>query len=360
MGFEESIKEKLQKKLEEYVNAQLKIALIGQPGAGKSSLINKLLGKEIFVHSPGTDTTQVAEEAEFDNLIITDLPGYGTSMFPLEEWLEKFHPEEYDLYLFVFSGKLHAVDGQLFQLLKQWQTERKHPYFIVRNKLDDIWDEDKELDELLSEITADVHEKLGLSDSKVYFTSCVTGEGIEELKRDIIVSNLEDVKKAKFVQEFTASTMEDLAQKKQNCESFIKLYAAAAGANALNPIPGVDVGLDMKVVLAMTERIRKTYGLDDPMKWDQYIEQWGAVAKECLDKIINYASEKGLLIVLEQLGKRYALEKASKYIPWLGQTIACGAAYFMVYELGKSYADNCHQLAQLILEKKLAEESKQV
>lgn len=355
MSLEEKIVEQLTKKVNEMENATLKIALIGQPGAGKSSLINSLLGKEIFKISPETDTTQQAEEANFENLLITDLPGYGTTMFPLDAWLTQFHPEEYDMYLFVFSGKLHNTDALLFAKLKEWSLSRKHPYFIVRNKLDDVWDDFKSLEELQEEITKDLRSKMNSEAQKVFFTSAKTGEGVEALRNAILTSNLDEVKKSKFIQEFKAASLSDLALKREACKSIISLYAAAAGANAFNPLPGVDASLDLAVLCKMTKSIRKTFDLDDPLKWDMYIEGLGSMARPLIDKVSSYVSEEGVLLVLKQMGKRYAGKEFSKYIPYIGQTIACGMSFYMAYELGKNYADSCLELARCILESKVSE-----
>ena len=76
------------------MNKDVKIALIGQPGAGKSSLINALTGKDLFETGVRTDVTVKKQEAKLNNLYIVDLPGYGTKRFPLNSWLEEFQPEK--------------------------------------------------------------------------------------------------------------------------------------------------------------------------------------------------------------------------------------------------------------------------
>ena len=63
-------------------NQKIKICLFGQPGAGKSSLINELAGQRVAHVSQATDTTRQAQIVECQDVIYVDLPGYDTSLFP--------------------------------------------------------------------------------------------------------------------------------------------------------------------------------------------------------------------------------------------------------------------------------------
>jgi GTP-binding protein EngB required for normal cell division len=75
--------EKIRRKLEEDKATKVRVALFGQPGAGKSSLINKITGKKNLAQAGvETDKTTKAKEYEANGLIFVDLPGYGTTGFP--------------------------------------------------------------------------------------------------------------------------------------------------------------------------------------------------------------------------------------------------------------------------------------
>ena len=91
MNLEEEMQAKWEEKKRE-LEEEVHIALVGQPGAGKSSLINKLIGRKLFETGVHTDTTVDMQEAAFGTLRIHDLPGYGTARFPVERWAEEFHP----------------------------------------------------------------------------------------------------------------------------------------------------------------------------------------------------------------------------------------------------------------------------
>lgn len=346
MSYTEELQKKIQVDYESFKSEKLKIALIGQPGAGKSSLINKILGKDVFRVSQQTDTTKEAEAHEYGNLIITDLPGYGTKMFPVDQWVEQFNVSDYDLYIFVFAGKLHDSDSRLFEMLEQWKQERNHPYFVVRNKADDIWEDGKTDEELRQVVRDDVREKSGLGDCKVYFTSCRKLEGIEKLKEDIEKSNLNDVKKGKFIAAFKAKSLEDLQQKKVHCLNVVDHHALAAAANGLNPLPGVDVAVDMTIVYDMFKDIRDVFDLDEG-KMDQYIKIAGPIA----NNVLKYVSKEQIAEFLAKNAGKYVGKTMSKYFPFIGQAIAVGISYLAIEEAGKTYVNSCYELAKEIMEK---------
>ena len=109
--------QKIKEVLQEEQKGSLRIALFGQPGSGKSSLINKLIGKNVANTGASTDVTVEANFYEHDQLLFVDLPGYGTSKFPPNQWMSEFTPEKFDLFLCVFSGKFHEADTRFFKEL---------------------------------------------------------------------------------------------------------------------------------------------------------------------------------------------------------------------------------------------------
>jgi len=350
MGYENELKEKIRRKIEEADNVKLKIALVGQPGAGKSSLINKILGEKIFKVSPITDTTRDAESHEFGNMYITDLPGYGTSMFPIKQWVSRFNVADYDLYIFVFSGKLTDADGELFKYLEQWRKEREHPYFVVRNKCDTIWDDSRSEEELRSDIVKDVAGKSRLENLQVYFTSCKTGEGISNLSTALMQADIDSVKKGKMLAELKATCMADLFAKKKAALELVADSAMYSAFNGLNPVPGVDAAFDLGIVMKMTKDIRDIFDLEDQSTIEKYGPMLGSAGKAALEKVFEFTSKEALIKAVEEMAKKYIGKYITKYIPIMGQVVTCGLSYIMIDQLGKMYVDNCFEVAKGILE----------
>ncbi|MCR5559615.1 MAG: 50S ribosome-binding GTPase [Schwartzia sp.] len=338
------------------IDEEMRIALIGQPGAGKSSLINRIMGKKIFETGVHTDTTVEADEAKLDKLYIVDLPGYGTSRFPFDEWVEKFQPQNYDLYIFVFAGKLHDSDTRMFQSLKIWADKHaghRQPLFIVRNFVDSLWDEEKTLDELKAEVVADVCGKMGET-VPVYFTSCARNpEGIDELKEAIKNADIPGAKKSKFLRNFRATTLKDLEDKRRDALVNVKNYAIAGALNGLNPVPGLDISVDVGVMWKMLSDVRESFGIDS--ETESKLQKYKIIVPAARNVFALMAKES-VKNFLEKEAVNFLGKNFSKYVPFVGQATAACVGYAMTVELGKRYVEDCYQLALRIMEKILENE----
>ncbi len=127
------------------------------------------------------------------------------------------------------------------------------------------------------------------------------------------------------------------------CESNLKKYALAGAANGINPIPGVDVGIDAGICLKLMLDIRQRFGLDERMeaKLRKY-----EILLPFVKKVFDYATKEGVMILLKSMGKKYLGKNASKYIPIIGQGISAAAGYGMMIYFGKSYIEDCYKLAE--------------
>lgn len=156
MGIDKEAKA-IRQKLDAETSATVSIALFGQPGAGKSSLINKIVGKKVAEVGVETDKTVTAASYECNGLNFVDLPGYGTSNFPKESYFDKFKISEFDLFLCVTSGKLHQADTEFFQEL----SKRGKVCIFVVNKHDELWEDGVSIEELERRKKEDIEKHVG-------------------------------------------------------------------------------------------------------------------------------------------------------------------------------------------------------
>ncbi|MFC5649252.1 GTPase domain-containing protein [Paenibacillus solisilvae] len=118
---------RLRSELAQYRGGRLKIAVLGQPGAGKSALID-LITDRICVPRPvvGQQTDATDWSASLDAPLIhycgdaafVDAPGYDTLAHPVGAFLNGFPFQEFDRLLLVLKGKVHESDDRLWQRLK--------------------------------------------------------------------------------------------------------------------------------------------------------------------------------------------------------------------------------------------------
>jgi hypothetical protein len=253
---------------------------------------------------------------------------------------------QYDLFVCVFSGKLQQADIKFFKTL----TRLKRQCIFVRNKTDGLYAANKTLETIKAEITDDVCRQL-IDQVKVLFTSCkkklpAIQRGIPELQEEII-SRLEPALGDKFLRNAKAYTRGILTQKEQEASKAINKAMIMAAGNGLNPLFGVDVGIDAKIMSIMYERIRRMFEISD-----EEINTGGG--KNHLLKLLARGLKKDTIIKgLETVMTKEMKEKMAKYIPVIGQVTAMSLGAGTMYYLGMEYLDACYDYAQKRLEEEI-------
>jgi len=173
----------------------IKVALIGKPNVGKSSLLNRILGEERSIVSDVAGTTRDAIDSPFENkqgkFLFIDTAGMRKKS-KVEEDIEKYSVlratmaiERSDVCLILIDGR----DGVTEQDTKVagLAHEAGKASVIVVNKWDLVDKDDKTMDRL----TADIRRDLGfMTYAPVLFISALTGQRVEKLFEMIVaVSN---------------------------------------------------------------------------------------------------------------------------------------------------------------------------
>jgi GTP-binding protein EngB required for normal cell division len=329
--------EAVKKKLEELAQGKINIAFLGPPGTGKSSTINALCGKEVVAVGVKTDTTLEAKIIEQGEVVFIDLPGYGTAKFPQEEFFAKFHPLQYELFVCVFDGKLRKADTEFFQII----TKAGKPCIFVRNKLDEIYDEDKTMSQSKEIIRQDLARQIGTEDFLLLFT-CARGDmlqGIEELQKTILLK-IAVARREKYCTAAENHVASYLQQKKEQAVRYVDKSSQYAAINGLNPILGVDAAIDAAIIYNMYGNIRRVFAINEKMVVDSILT---TTTKNFL---LKGMSKKGVTIILKTVAKKMVSKSMFKYIPLMGQATAAYVGHKVVQEAGQEYLLACYKAAQ--------------
>ncbi len=157
------------------VNDGARVAIVGKPNVGKSSVLNTLCGRPraIVDEEPGTtrDTVEAAVELDGVHVTLIDTAGLGEPDGPPDEEGQRrtlTEMEEADLCLLVMDGSevLDDRDRSVLGAVAGRTT------ILVRNKCDLglAW----------------IECEPGCGDRPLVTTSCLTGAGIDELKNEVI------------------------------------------------------------------------------------------------------------------------------------------------------------------------------
>ena len=167
-------------------NLTIKVAIIGKPNVGKSSLVNKILGENRVIVSNIAGTTRDAIDSEFENeygkYIFIDTAGVRRKS-KIEDNLEKYSimrtllaVERADVCLLMIDAN-EGITAQDATIAGEAHEAGKG-IIIVVNK----WDEYKKENGTLEKYKKEVYNKLSyLSYAPIIFISAKTGQRVDKL-----------------------------------------------------------------------------------------------------------------------------------------------------------------------------------
>lgn len=339
--------EKLKAELHTLDSTHVKIALFGQPGAGKSSLINELTGNQVALVGLETDTTKSASTYKVDGIIYVDLPGYGTEKFPTQSYFKDFQIESFDLFLCVVSGKVSQSDKDMFvELRKIGKT-----CLFVFNKSDTLFEKGSTQANLQLRVKEDIQLQVG-SAIEMVFTSCKTSEGLDELVL-AIERNLGDARKERWMRQAKIFSANTLAMKKEACEKYIQIASGISAVNGVNPVPGANIAVDVIVLLKLAQEIRDCYGFSETSLIGLKTSSIPVVAN-LANKGLTYLSKEGIMLLLKQYAGRTLTKQAASWVPVVGSAIAASLGFGLTYAVGKNFLEDYHTLAEEALKNHLS------
>ena len=162
-----------------------KVAIIGRPNVGKSTLVNRIIGRReaIVEDTPGVTRDRVKYEAEWNGrrFILIDTGGWEVKPEGISQKITagaEMAIAEADLILFVVDVQIGALDedDSLIDLLRRSGKET----ILVANKVDSDVDE------------ADGHALWNLGLDQPYFVSALHGRGAGDLL-DVVMEKLPEV-----------------------------------------------------------------------------------------------------------------------------------------------------------------------
>ena len=171
---------------EEEEDDAIKVAVIGKPNAGKSSLVNKILGENRVIVSDVAGTTRDAIDSRFENdkgkFVFIDTAGIRKKS-KVEEDIEKYSVlratmaiERSDVCLIMID----ATEGVTEQDTKVagMAHEAGKASIIVINKWDLVEKDDKTMDKMREKVRRDV---AFMTDGPILFISARTGQRVDKL-----------------------------------------------------------------------------------------------------------------------------------------------------------------------------------
>src|SRR4028119_1814954 len=155
------------------------VAVVGAPNAGKSTLVNALVGQKVAIVTPKAQTTRtrlmgiaIAGEAQ---VLLLDTPGIFEPRRRLDRAMVTAAwagAQDADLVMLVIDAKT-GLSSRIEQMLDTLKS-RSEPKWLVLNKVDIT------PKEALLTLTAQLSERMPFEE--IYMVSATTGDGVADLK----------------------------------------------------------------------------------------------------------------------------------------------------------------------------------
>lgn len=152
------------------------VAIVGKPNAGKSTLMNQILGTKLSITTHKAQTTRhqiVGIHSEDDaQIIFLDTPGIITPKYELQKAMMKFvekAEKDADLILFLVEARENKLPDFTFEELKKFHK----PAILVINKIDTV------NENVVANLAGELAEKFPFK--KTFLVSALEGVGVDEL-----------------------------------------------------------------------------------------------------------------------------------------------------------------------------------
>lgn len=144
----------------------------------------------------------------------------------------------------------------------------------------------------------------------------------------------------------------DLAKRRERAEELVRKKALLSSSASVIPIPGLDFGVDLKLMKDIIEDINKIYGLDhkEVNRMSDDVKERVLVAASIQgSQFIGRTVSKGILkMVVKDVAKRTAA-KQTRWFPVVGQAIAASISYYFMKKLGDEHIEKCENVAKKMM-----------
>ncbi|XP_015260858.1 PREDICTED: interferon-inducible GTPase 5-like [Cyprinodon variegatus] len=368
----ETAEEKLREYLEFKSKVPLNIAITGGSGNGKSSFVNAFRGvDDDDDHASPTGVKETTMEVKeyphpnYPNVIISDLPGIGTTKFPASKYLKLFGFNKFDLFIIISADRFTENDAKLAKEI----DKMKKKFYFVRSKVDvDLQNEQRKKNfseqKTLAEIREDCVKSLkqhGIESQQVFL---VSNHHIHlydfSLLQETLQRDLPDHRKDALLLASPSIFPGIIEKKKKFFRYQIWFLTALSSVVAAAPLPGLSVGVDLSLLVGAVTHYVFAFALDisslrrtaarTGISYDELIAVLKSqlAAKEITKELITK-----VILQLPGATKVIVAEEVSKFIPLVGIPMSMTFSAATTYNLLKLFLDMLAEDAQRISDRVL-------
>ena len=149
-------------------------------------------------------------------------------------------------------------------------------------------------------------------------------------------------------------TRRDIARIASECRRLVTRRALISAGASIVPMPGVDVAVDITVLLKMIEQVNLRFGLT-PEQIEQLAPQRRLFAYQAAmgvgSALIGRIVTRELVIkLLKTVGVKLSVKQAARYVPFAGQAVAASLSFAALKALGDRHVEDCVRVAETLID----------
>ena len=163
----------------------------------------------------------------------------------------------------------------------------------------------------------------------------------------------EDASHSAAARAVEAEALRQLDAIRAQCRALVTRRASLSAGAAIIPIPGMDLGTDVAILLKLLPQINEKFGLT-PAQIDALDVDTKRIVLVLVSSVssglVGRLITKGLVVrVLQKIGVRLTAQGVVKYVPLLGQALAASISFGAMKMLGNKHVDDCYEVARRVL-----------
>lgn len=148
-------------------------------------------------------------------------------------------------------------------------------------------------------------------------------------------------------------TLEELDTLRDECKAMVTKRAGLSAGAAVLPIPGLDLGADIALLVELLPAINQKFGLgaEQVRGLDPKLQRIVLVGATSLgNNLIGKLVTRQLVMqALKSIGVRVTTRTAARFVPILGQALAASISFGAMKLLGNAHVEDCYKVARQAL-----------
>ncbi|MBS3666343.1 hypothetical protein [Vreelandella boliviensis] len=149
-------------------------------------------------------------------------------------------------------------------------------------------------------------------------------------------------------------SIEELEAIKQSCRSMVTKSSSLSAGTAVIPIPGLDIGSDVAILMRLIPKINEKFGLTpeqiDSLDTESKLFVMTVISNTGSKMAGKYITKTLLMTLLSRMGVKVASKGVAKFVPFVGSAVAVGISFSAMKYMGNRHIEDCYQIALAALE----------